>query len=356
MKNLIFTLLLALGILTAQGQDIEVPQVQRAIITKHTATWCTNCGRTAWDVFEKVVAELGTNSIPLAAHRSASSDLYSITAKDFLNNMQGVVYQPEFFVNHDKVSGSSSSLYDNIKNSVLEIESQTPDMQTGLELFIPEDADGPLKIKTRTKFYKELSGQYFLSVWLLEKEMVNYQQSRGSDAVHKQVILKSILPETFGDELFNGNASPAEDIYKDFEYELEEGETLDGKSVMVALWQFVDGRYTYVNSNSSDMVFIESAPTSTNVIPTLVGQFEVTPYDGASQTRISLDIISDINNANIDLYNINGQKVQNIFSGDLNAGQHQFDFSKRPNTGSGSFIISLQSPKGVLSKKIFLKE
>lgn len=352
MKQTFFTLILAAFATFIWGQDIEVPQVKRAIITKHTATWCTNCGRTAWDVFEQVVEELNTNSIALAAHRSGSSQLYSQAAKDFLDNMQGVVYQPEFFVNETKMSGSSSTLYDNIKDEVFAIENEVPEAQMGLELFVNEDGTGPLLIKTRTKFFKELSGAYYLSLWMIEKEVVEFQQSQGDNAVHKQVLRKALTSETFGDELFNGNVSPDNDIYQDFEYEFEEGETMENMEIMVALWKLVDGRYEYVNSNAADQVFVRSEPTAVNELEQQVADFQVNPSILSETAQIKFNLGEKMEQLSLNVYNPAGQLIQTLFKGNLQSGLHQFELQKADLPSQGLYILSLQSPKGIVSKRL----
>lgn len=355
MKGQIFTLIFAIFTLMAQAQDIEVPQIQRAIVTKHTATWCTNCGRTAWDVFTQVVDNLGDNAIPLSAHRSRSSDLYSDAAAAFLENMDGVIYQPEFFVNEKKISGGSSDLYNNIESEVFAIEAQTPDVQTGLELYLNEDGSGPLRINTRTKFFRELSGQYFLSLWLIEKEVVAFQQSRGDSAIHKQVIRKALTESPFGMELFNGNAGPDEDIYMDLEYELEEGETMEGKEVMVAIWRWQNDRYNYINSNTSDVFFTQNTSTSVNELNAKVLDFTVAPTIVDNESVITIELDQTIDQAQINIFSATGQWSKNIFEGRLSNGMQHFRVSKADLPSSGLYFLTLQSSKGIISRKIIIR-
>ncbi len=355
MKGQIFTLIFAIFTLMAQAQDIEVPQIQRAIVTKHTATWCTNCGRTAWDVFTQVVNNLGDNAIPLSAHRSRSSDLYSDAAAAFLENMDGVIYQPEFFVNEKKISGGSSDLYNNIESEVFAIEAQTPDVQTGLELYLNEDGSGPLRINTRTKFLRELSGQYFLSVWLIEKEVIAFQQSQGNSATHKQVIRKALTESPFGMELFNGNAGPDEDIYMDLEYELEDGETMEGKEVMVAIWRWQNDRYNYVNSNASDIFFTQNTTTSVNQLDNRVSAFKVAPTVVEGQSTITIDLNTTLDRAQLNLYSATGQWTNNVFDGRLSGGIQHFYISKADLPAPGLYFLTLQSSQGVLSRKVIVK-
>ncbi len=354
MDKILFTLLFGLCTLMIYGQNLVVPETQKSIVTKHTATWCPNCGTMPWDIFEGIVDEAGSNAIVIAAHRSRSSDLYSKTAEEFLLNMPGVIYQPEFFVNDDKMDGAYATLVAEVKAKVQENAKQSPEVQSAIELLVNEDGSGPLIINTNTKFFKNASGPYRIAVWLIEKGVEAEQASRGINVVHKQVLKKALTEETFGPEFANDDVDAGTEFQHNFEYEFEEGEEIENLEVAVTIWKFVGNRYVYVNGNSSSS-FSTVTATSVNQLEGLLESFTISPNLIEQDARIDIQLKEDIVNAQLGLFNIHGQLVQTIFRGELLRGDNQFNLETSSLPASGLYFVSLRSREGVISKKVIVR-
>jgi len=56
---------------------------------------------------------------------------------------------------------------------------------------------------------------------------------------------------------------------------------------------------------------------------------------------------------NIDIYNIQGNKIDNIFNGFLNKGTHSFNWNAS-NYATGLYIIKVAQKNNVLTQKIML--
>jgi hypothetical protein len=354
MNKILYTLLFLLTFQWTTAQEIMVPETQQSIITKHTATWCPNCGTAAWDVFESLVNEVTSGAILLAAHRSRSSDLYAKVAEDFLVNMPGVVYQPEFFVNEEKFGGNYQTLADNIKAKVEENAEQAPLAQTGIQLLLNEDGSGPLRINTKTRFFQNAQGIYHLAIWLIEEEVEADQANRGTDAIHKQILKKALTEESFGIEIAVNNTDAGTEIENSFEYELAEGEDIENLEIAAIIWKKLGEKYEFVNGNSST-TFSTVSTTSTNLLESRLASFTVTPNLIDSEGMIELALNQRLENAQLNLYNVYGQLIQPIFSGNMDTGVNRFYLTASAVQSGGMYLVNLTTGEGTISRKVMIK-
>jgi hypothetical protein len=354
MNRIVYTLLLLLTFQWMTAQEITVPETQQSIITKHTATWCPNCGTLAWDVFEGLVSEVTSGAILIAAHRSKSSDLYSKVGEDFLTNMPNVIYQPEFFVNEEKFGGNYQNLADNIKAKVAENAEQAPLAQTGIQLLVNEDGSGPVRVNTKTRFFQNAEGTYFLSVWLIEEEVVADQANRGTDVAHKQVLKKALTEESFGIQIVASGADEGTEIENSFEYELAEGEDIKNIEIAAILWKQEGGKFIFENGNSST-TFSTVSTTSTNVLESRLESFTVTPNLIDAEGMIELELNQRLENAQLNLYNVYGQLIQPLFSGNMDTGVNRVPLNAASVQSGGLYLVNLTTREGTVSRKVMIK-
>ncbi|MEL7119747.1 MAG: Omp28-related outer membrane protein [Bacteroidota bacterium] len=359
MNKLTFTLLFVLGCsgLFAQAQ-IEVPQLQTSLVTKHTATWCSICGRTAWDVFENVSDGLQAEVIAIAAHQSQSSQLYSETAEELLANFEGVVYQPEFFVNRTKIGGSTSALYGNIESSVKTNSQESPVLQTGVELLLNEDGS-TITIRTRTEFFQDGGGDLYLSVWLIDKTIQSFQQSRSSNSqdlvTHKHVLRSAITESTFGELISTGTVMSGTSLENEFKYVMPDGEDESTLEIATIVWRKTGDTYEYVNGLTSDNFVTGSVTTSTNDLSVELNKFQLMPNPVKDHATMELDLNTDLNQANIQIYNINGQLMDSVFRGDLKKGTHRMNIDATTLNTKGMYLIKVEALEGVTALKFVVE-
>ncbi len=353
MNKLFYALIFLLGAQLATAQNVDVPVIQNSLVTKHTATWCTFCGRTAWDVYAELIEDVEQGAIFLASHRDSGSDLYSEAGEDLLTNLPGVVYQPEFFVNEEKMTGDASTLAENIKNQILENTMVEPLAQSGIELYINEDGSGPLTVSTNTKFFDNTSGTYHLAVWMLQKEVIANQAGRSEASVHKKVLKKALTEETFGIEIASGSTSESTEIQQSFEYAFEEGEEPENLEIVLSIWKKEEDRFTYVNSISSSEFWARSV-TNVSQLEGLLQSFSVMPNLISDEAMVEVQLSSKVEDVELGLYNLYGQLVQPVFSGNLQAGVNRFSLEVL-NQSSGMYVLNLRSREGVVSKKVIIR-
>ena len=72
MEQRIFTLLLFFALSFSNIHAQDVPEVQRTLLTKVTATWCPSCGSWGWSFFEDIIEDNTGKATFMGAHHSGN--------------------------------------------------------------------------------------------------------------------------------------------------------------------------------------------------------------------------------------------------------------------------------------------
>ena len=78
------------------------------------------------------------------------------------------------------------------------------------------------------------------------------------------------------------------------------------------------------------------------------------PYPNPFNPVVNFDLdVSKIEYINIDIYDVKGNKIDNIWSGTLNHGTHSFRWDAS-NQSTGIYIIKCEAQNAMNTQKIFL--
>lgn len=340
--------------IAAFAQSIPVEKVQFSLVTKKTATWCPICGGEAWEAFQQMLSDNNSKAIVLAAHFSPTSELYSVTADELVKNFQQSFGQPVFFYNTTIVSGSTSAV-PRIKDSVNVAYTHSPLAQTGLKATY-NPTNNSLIVRTRTEFYEPTQGDFFVSVYLLRKEVVANQANRSPQALHKQVLMRAMTANTFGENIAGGNIAAGSQFEKEFVLPMENlSLILSGNLQVVAvLWKKNDAnKYDFINAYRTETFTQEvvsglanlDADVATLSLPTLVHE----------DVSIKIDAKQRMQAAKLEIFNVQGQKVLTLHEGSLPVGESQFVLQPQRLANNGIYLVRLQANNQAVVKKIIMQ-
>jgi hypothetical protein len=276
---------------------------QWTMISKVTATWCSFCGQYGWDMFEGTIEEIDVeqdNVLAWTLHYSG--DLQNTAARDITDNFNNFG-QPTFFVNNDDINVNQNNVSDKIAEAK-ETASFLNDLAPLASVDVKADYNGgAFLIEASTEFLADVMGDYFLSVFLVEDNVINFQQSQGSDAVHKYVLRQSLLEDTWGENIVVGEVAAGYTDGVDIEFPkvLSDNEELSDYYIAAVLWnKDASGTYRVINMNR---VQVQELASSTAEPSSDLG-FAIHSSEGSimvEQTAAS--------NYEVQIYSLNGQKV-----------------------------------------------
>ncbi|MCB0569524.1 MAG: hypothetical protein KDC66_07170 [Phaeodactylibacter sp.] len=344
----LFTLSFALN-----AQDIIVPQTNKPLIVKYTASWCPYCGAWGWTLFENLLTDNSSDATLVAAHYSGN--YLNSTSLAWYNN-DNAFYQPVFFVNdvnQNAMSGNIASVRDAVRQEVQEAKAQAPLAQAGIRAQVDDNYDVYVDVKTH--FFNNASGEYYLGVYLVEKSFIGYQASIGNNAEHRQVLRGSISPGSFGALVASGDISAGSDYQ--VSYSIGQSsiqsmgiEHLDDLysgdiEVVTVIWKKTNGKYQAVNANSSVLTILSAVEA-----PAVASRFDILPNIVAQQAEVQLELPHALPDSRLSLFSLNGVELRNLHRGAMPEGLNTFTLN-RENLPAGIYLLQLSSGSEVVNRK-----
>ncbi len=362
MKKMVSTISALVIFYSLSAQEISVPPVQKSLVTKHTATWCTICGGASWDVYESMVQNLEEKAVVLSAHISSSSKLYSPTAVSLLNNFDVAVYQPEFYFNNTKISSSGNSgnatTLNTMTAKVEEAAAKIPMVQSGLRIFY-ETATDSLRIQVKTKFFEQTEGEYSLSVLLLERFVTEQQASRGSAVTHKRILRKALTGDpnkAIGPLLASGTIAANAEFDWGTAIKWNNQYNLNNIEIVTIVWKLnpLTNKQELANANFS--IEVEETTTATQQPDFLGNRFRVAPTLVTNDLfYVLLDVPTLYPDTELMLMDIDGKRISSIHKGVLSTGNQYFKVVSDKDTPSGIYFVTLRIGKNMITRKLVIR-
>lgn len=348
-KLLLFILCLAFTHLS-QAQ-LTVEKKQSTLLTKKTADWCSSCGSWGWSLFSGLVEDNEENAILIAAHDSGG--LLSKAAEELVDNFNGDAGQPRFFRNTEQFDVNSinaSMVQADIKSAVASSASSSPVANTAVFGAV---ANGKISIDVKSEFFEAASGDFYVSVLILEDGFIAPQSRQGNNASHKKLLRAAADGLTFGKVLISGDVTEGTTFDHTFSIDMGQNWDMEKLELAAIIWKKENDRYTFINGSIFDDVQEAIVASTTE----LDGNFSLTAFPTLASTSVQLNIQTLVPQkyTQIQLIDINGRAVRSLYQGSLDAGEHTFQINRSNDIVAGQYFIQLQTDLGALTQPIIFK-
>ncbi len=333
-----FTLILLSLLLTGQiwGQE----QIQNSLIVKRTATWCSTCGGNAWDIMSDLVTQHEGQAVIQGAHHSSSSDLHHPDALALIEGLEPSFGQPVFFHNGDNIGGGIAATQNTLDDLVAQTAMQGPLAQTELVLGYDSQEDD-VYVQAQVRFFEGTSGTYHLSVFLVEKEVVGFQQNRGPNAVHKRVFRGAITEEVFGEEIASGSIGAGNLYFWEGGLDVSDY-ALDNLQFAAVIWERQGDSYQFVNAIASDQIELID-PTSIREAGLAPWRAKLLSAMGNGVVRVEVQSPEALRPFSIELLDLQGRHLGDLYAGTLLPGIHQLELPLPFALPTGMYLLRLRS-------------
>lgn len=352
MKKKFLTLtFIAFAFTFVRAQEIEVPQTQMSLINKVTADWCPYCGTWGWDFFHDLNNDNSAKAVVFAIHHSGG--LQNQTASTLTTNF-GALSQPRFLLNgvdQNVLSNTTASARESIQQKVNLEAGVSPLAQTGLDATYRED--NMLHCNTRTTFFDAADGDYYMGIYLVEKQVIHQQASVGNNAQHLNVLRLSFTGNTFGTLLANGSI-PAGTSF-DYQFAIpEDSYTPSNLEIVSIIWKKEGETYKFVNANKDSDVQFEVVNTIQT--PGLSeSTFIISPNMIKDHASITFEVSEFIPSAQLLITDLQGKTISVLHDGSLQQGENRFEFYRSGHFPAGLYFAILKTGNQVVSRKIILE-
>ena len=350
MKQRILLFLFSIVFTGLQAQD--VPEQQTPLVTKITATWCSNCGSWGWNFFKDILNDNRTKAILIGAHDSG--DLQSSVSVNFSNNFSAIG-QPKFYLNNTDLRvtrNGTAGKRTEVKDMIDAMSAQSPVANVG---FYAEMKDGNINVRTNTKFFQDGgANDYYLGLYVVENHVRNSQSGQSGTVEHPFVIRSSFTSGSFGEILdASGTIASGTEISRDFSTAINTGWNTDNVSVMAVIWKENGGKFEFVNAAQTND--FSGIPTSDVEVISEVEKFEVFPTVVTEKAAVKINLTEAVDNLQVHIFDLSGKVVSDVFRGTLPSGEHLFEVDRNAFLESGIYFISLNNGNKVMTEKLILK-
>lgn len=264
MKNFFLIFMVILGLTKIlEAQTVSTERIP--LITKITATWCNPCGTWGWSLNEEIMTQ-NPEALTICLHASTTSQLYDPAAATiysvFNPQSSGV---PSWYVDGIRKTQYSTNggIYTTQTRNAVKAATDSilvNDAQAGTG-FLWSWNGNTLNITAKAEFFVPSNGEYYLGVYVIEDDIVKYQNGIGNNAVHHPTFRKAVSAE-IGDLLTNGNVTSGQSFTKNYAFNTPIDYVKSKMRLMGIVWKIENGVLVIVNTSVSD--YLQQTPTSKN--------------------------------------------------------------------------------------------
>ncbi|MFK8055302.1 MAG: Omp28-related outer membrane protein [Saprospiraceae bacterium] len=308
----IFAPLLVCLFISSVGFGQYVSDKRQAFVVKRTATWCGPCGTWGWSLWADLMND--SSLPPFAAaqvHDSQSSRLNVPIANDLTSFYEVNTGVPNFYIgstNQTQSSGggiSPAATLARLKDLVRAYSRIDAEIGVGYTATL---TDNVVDIKGKVKAFSDINGEYYLGVYILEKDVVEYQNPIGDDAVHKTVLRDAVTPNGYGDLIQNGAIGAGTEFDYTYSYTVPQGFNAENVRLAMVIWKKENGEYSQESAYSVRESLVSSTEQAFEDLA------ELTVFTNAEGISYSI-APKQSGDLKVDLVNVSGQVVQPLFFG-----------------------------------------
>ncbi len=343
MKKLLMMMFAMLIVFNISAQ--EVSSVQWSQIQKKTADWCPPCGTWGWEFFEDMLETYHEQPVlTWATHYSGG--LSNNTTIDLAANYSANG-QPIFFINGANIFLGSSNSADKkelIQQTIDVNNSFTPFQGCGVDATYNGNT---VSVNGRAELFAA-SGELkmYMGLYLMRKETIASQATRGSDALHKNLVIAHLTDDVFGTLLVDVDSPAGSEYFMEATYDFPD-ETIENYNLVSILWAKIDDNYHFLNANVQDIemssgIEDEQLKSTKLVIDAVTDQ----------QLDLNIDSQSSHTDATLSIYNMAGNIIsESITSIDAGANTSTIQLNNLP---AGMYILTLNTGKHSISERFIM--
>jgi len=257
MKKITLILLAFVLIASACKKEEEEEEVAKlvpkkeinVVVLEQTGTWCGACPSAA-TILHSLGEKYHKRIVGLAIH-GANGDPMETTAFNSFRQDRNSNYFPSFFITEDRVNTSQAACEKAIDAKKAEPVNAAIAISKKIE-------GGKITIKTLTKFYSSLQGDYYLSVYVTENDIDGgdgsgaYKQTSGGPDYKHQHVLRAVSNDgNFWGQKIVANPASNKEIEKTYTISVGSDWKTSKLHVSAVLWKMeASGNNTYVFVNA----------------------------------------------------------------------------------------------------------
>lgn len=232
--------------------QIDVPEVQKSLYGSVDATWCGNCGNVGLPTTASIYSQVNDKAVFFELHASSQSALYAPTAES-LSDEFGVSSYPSVTLNGELKGPLSGSIENQLINDInTNYNGTSTQVNAGFEWSVEGDS---LVVNTNTKFFEELTGDFYTGVYISQDSIwefqANYNPNIPNGNIYHFHILRDVLSENVHGVLTGSGTIAADtEIMKTHKIKIDPSWNLNHIHINTIVWEKNGNNYAFKNANN----------------------------------------------------------------------------------------------------------
>lgn len=239
-----------------KSDDIVVAEQNMSLQNKYTGSNCPPCGSWGWDMFEELIAYNPSKTCNMGTYSQnfVAQNFITQTATDIEKNVGGITGYPTFGVNGKAMLDRTTTV--NITNekamckAEIDRHAAAPvEVNSGYKISYDSDNKN-MTIKTKTKFFKDMTGDYYIAAYIVEDKALGTQASRSGVVQHHHVLRGSANNMNFGTKITSTTTAGSTFDYT-FTSPVNSTWVKENIEIITVIWKKVGTKYNFVNAYQS---------------------------------------------------------------------------------------------------------
>lgn len=360
-----FILLIAICLTGLYTQAQTPIRENNALIIETSAAWCGPCGNWGTMFYGQMIADpytaYHTMFVTIHPNYGDSKDsnelnytLFSKVCDDWGQVVDPWTMFPMFsnnFIDYMAAAANAGIMYNNMMDARDTFLSHDPIASVG---FTFKRTGNKFDITTRTRFWQDVTGDYYVGAYLVEDSVLHEQSGSANPLDTMRYVMRTSMStsgSSWGDQVVTGSAKMYQFVNKSFSYTVTDPSwDVTKMKPVVVIYKKTGSTYTYVNGNN---VATATSPDPTGIAEIAeLAQLSISPNPANDFTNIVLNTKNALT-GNIIVTNQAGQIVYSTPQQNFNTGTNTIKISTG-NLASGFYTVIINSDNGSIAKPLII--
>ena len=239
---------------TLVAPEVVLTNVNKPVFFDFTSTGCPGCGSWGKPTFVMIKSSENQNIVPIAVHIKYGDPMITDVSNAIASNRTGQLFTPQLWVNNTNGMVTSGGRI-NSTTSVSSIETEInafKDTDVAIQVGVSSiTSEGEIAIRYKTKALKELDGEYYLGIYVMENGIVERQSSSPANPAEHNNVIRASYQDGFGTLIPSEELKANAENEGTFNLKFEDDWNMKNLYATIIVWKKSDDKYVVVNANNN---------------------------------------------------------------------------------------------------------